>query len=147
MKKFIAAAIFITAVFTLMFTYTSQQQQQEQAFRAALPEIPFPGMVTLVNMGADSCVPCQMMQPFLNELKVEYEDQVKIAFIDVWKHTDYGQKFEIFSIPTQIFFDHHGLESFRHQGYLDKKSIIIILDELLENQKAADINQASTLES
>jgi len=137
MKKFAAAVILILAVFTLMFMYTSQQQKQEQASRKALPAIPSPDMVTLVNLGADSCMPCQMMQPFLDELMIEYEGQAKIVFVDVWKHSDYGQKFEIFTIPTQIFYDHNGQETFRHQGYLDKNSIVKILEELLQKQNSA----------
>jgi thioredoxin 1 len=142
MKKVFTAIVFIGAVFTLMFIYTDQQQKQDQAFRESLPEVPAPGLVTMVNMGSDSCMPCKMMQPFLDELKVEYEDQAKIAFIDVWKHTDYGRKFEIMTIPTQIFFDHQGMETFRHQGYLDKNSIVTILEELLEKQKTAAISHS-----
>lgn len=147
MKKFAVAVIFILTVFTLMFMYSSQQQKQEQASKMALPEIPSPGMVTLVNLGADSCMPCQMMQPFLDELNIEYEGQARIAFVDVWKHSDYGQRFEIFTIPTQIFFDHNGQETFRHQGYLDKNSIVKILEELVEKQKSDAKSQDSSRES
>lgn len=137
MKKFAAVIIFVGAVFTLMFVYTAQQQSQQQSLRESLPEVPAPDMVTLVNLGADSCLPCQMMEPVLEELKEKYKDQVKIAFIDVWKHSDQGQRFRITSIPTQIFYDHQGNEMFRHQGYMDRESIINVLEELIEKQGLA----------
>lgn len=134
MKKFAAVAIFIGAVFTLMFLYTAQQQQREHELRASLPDVPADNMVTFVNLGTDSCLPCQMMEPTLEELKTIYQDRVKIAFIDVWRHTDQGQRFRITTIPTQIFYDHRGEEFFRHQGYMDRESIVKVLEELLEKQ-------------
>ncbi len=137
MKRFVAVTIFIGAVFTIMFLHTAQEYKHEQAIRESLPEIPVPGMVTFVNMGADSCLPCRMMQPFLEELKIQYQDQAKIAYVDVWKHTHYGQRFEIMTIPTQLFFDHNGREVFRHQGFMDKNSISAILEELLDKQNTA----------
>ncbi len=146
MKKLLVALIFIVAVFTLMFLYTAQQQSLDQASWEELPQIPAPGQVTMVNMGSASCLPCRMMQPFLEELKVEYENKAKIAFIDVWKHTEYGQIFEITTIPTQIFFDHQGIEIFRHQGFLDKTSIVNIVEELLEKQEAGAQSPAGPTE-
>jgi thioredoxin 1 len=92
-------------------------------------------------------MPCQMMQPFLDELIIEYKGQAMIAFVDVWKHSDYGQKFEIFTIPTQIFFDHKGQETFRHQGYLDKNSIVQILEELLQKQNSGAESLGSSRKS
>lgn len=142
MKKFAAVIIFVGAVFTLMFVYTAQQQNQEQSSIESFAEIPAPDMVTFVNLGADSCLPCQMMEPVIEELKETYKDQVKIAFIDVWKHTDQGQRFRITTIPTQIFYDHQGNETFRHQGYMDREAIVEVLEELLEQQNIASMDSS-----
>ncbi|WP_052507378.1 thioredoxin family protein [Desulfonatronovibrio magnus] len=134
MKKFAAVIVFLGAVFTLMFMYTAQQQKQEQALRATLPDVPAQGMITFINLGTASCLPCQMMDPILEELQEVYVDQVKIAFIDIGRHADQSQRFRITSIPTQIFFDHRGEEFFRHQGYMDKASIVNVLEDLLSRQ-------------
>jgi thioredoxin 1 len=56
-----------------------------------------------------------------------------VIFIDVWDQANEGQAraFKIMAIPTQIFYDKEGRETFRHTGFFDKKSITAKLDELL----------------
>jgi thioredoxin 1 len=93
-------------------------------------QIPVPGMVTMVDLGAKKCVPCKMMAPILEELKEEYTDRAAIIFIDVWVDPDAGRKFGLRAIPTQIFFDAEGKEVGRHEGFLDKASIVAELQKL-----------------
>lgn len=93
-------------------------------------EIPVPGVVTMVDLGAKKCVPCKMMAPILEELEKEYSDRAAIVFIDVWVNPDAGRKFAIRTIPTQIFFDAEGKEVGRHEGFLDKASIVAELQKL-----------------
>jgi thioredoxin len=78
----------------------------------------------LVDLGADKCIPCKMMKPILDELKVNYKDEFGVTFIDVWKDSDAGQKYNIRVIPTQIFFDASGKELFRHEGFFSKEDIM-----------------------
>jgi thioredoxin 1 len=88
----------------------------------------------MVDLGAKSCIPCKMMAPILEELKVEYQGRAEVIFIDVWDaaNKSKAQAFKIMGIPTQIFYDRQGKETFRHTGFFDKKSITAKLDELLE---------------
>ena len=95
-----------------------------------IKEVPVKGMVTLLDLGADKCVPCKMMAPILEELEKAYKDKAAIVFIDVWKKPEYAKKFNIQAIPTQIFFDKDGKEVFRNTGFLDKKSIIEKMKQL-----------------
>ncbi len=88
-------------------------------------------MPSVVDLGATSCIPCKMMAPILEELRGEYKGRAAIIFVDVWKQKEYGQHYRIRVIPTQIFFNKHGQEVGRHEGYLDKKSIAGVLDKLL----------------
>jgi thioredoxin 1 len=98
---------------------------------AAPAEIPVKDTVTLLDLGARSCIPCKMMAPILEELKKEYQGRAAVIFIDVWKDSEPGKRFKIQGIPTQIFFDKTGKETFRHFGFFDKKSIKEILDKML----------------
>ncbi|MFH1138647.1 MAG: thioredoxin family protein [Pseudomonadota bacterium] len=86
-------------------------------------EIPVPGRVTMVDLGADSCVPCKMMAPILVELEREYRGRAAIVFLDVWKDKAPAERFGIRAIPTQIFFDQKGGEVFRHVGFMSKDDI------------------------
>ncbi len=84
----------------------------------------------LVDLGAGKCVPCKMMAPLLEELKVEYKDRLEVAFIDVWKKPDEAKKYGIKIIPTQIFYDVSGKELFRHEGFFSKEDILAKWKEL-----------------
>ena len=88
------------------------------------------GMVTMIDLGADSCIPCKMMTPIIDELKIEYAGRADIIFIDVSKNPDQARNYGIRSIPTQIFFDKTGKEVFRNTGFMDRKRIVGILSEL-----------------
>ena len=86
--------------------------------------LPVPGMVTMVDLGADACIPCKMMAPILAKLEKAYADKAAIVFIDVWKDKQAARQFGIRVIPTQIFYDENGNEVLRHEGFLDEKLIV-----------------------
>ena len=98
-----------------------------------VPGIPAKNTVTLVDLGATTCIPCKMMLPILEELKKEYKGRAEVTFIDIQDEANAGkaQAFKIMVIPTQIFYDRHGKEVFRHVGFFDKKSISARLDAIL----------------
>jgi thioredoxin 1 len=98
---------------------------------AALPpEIPVPGMVTLVDLGANTCIPCKMMAPILEKMERVYQGKAAVVFIDVWKNPAGAERFKIRVIPTQIFFDKKGKEVLRHEGFLSEKDIIAVFKKL-----------------
>lgn len=93
-------------------------------------QLPVPGTVTMVDLGAKKCVPCKMMAPILEALEKEYKDRAAIVFIDVWENQEAAQKFGIRVIPTQIFYDASGKEILRHEGFMKKEAIIAELTKL-----------------
>jgi thioredoxin 1 len=93
-------------------------------------EAPVKGMVTMVDVGADTCVPCKMMAPIIKELGNEYAGKASIIFIDVWKNTAETVKYDVNVIPTQIFYDKDGKEISRHEGFMERKSIVAMLEKL-----------------
>jgi thioredoxin 1 len=93
-------------------------------------QIPVPGMVTMVDLGAKSCIPCKMMAPIMEELEREYKYRAAIVFIDVWENPSAGKQFGINTIPTQIFYDTKGKEVLRHVGFFDKAGIVAELQKL-----------------
>ena len=99
--------------------------------KPASPAVPVKGMVTMVDLGAKTCIPCKMMAPILVELEKQYKGKAAVVFIDVREDYDAAKKFGIRAIPTQIFYDKTGREVARHEGFMDKKSISDKLDQLL----------------
>jgi thioredoxin 1 len=96
----------------------------------SLPEVPVKGMVTMLDLGADKCIPCKMMAPIMKELEAEYQGKAAIVFIDVWKNPQQAKDFRVRAIPTQIFYDKDGKEVQRHEGFMDKKTIVEALERL-----------------
>ncbi len=88
------------------------------------------GKVTMVDLGADGCGPCDMMTPILSALESEYASKANILFVHVRKEQILAARFGVQSIPTQIFFDAKGKEVFRHVGFFAKADIIAKLTEL-----------------
>ena len=111
----------LVLVMTVISAAATEEKQQ----------VPVPGVVTMVDLGAKKCIPCKMMAPIMEELVKEYQDRAAIVFIDVWENPDAAREFGIRSIPTQIFYDADGKEILRHEGFFDKASIVAELQKLM----------------
>ena len=84
----------------------------------------------LVDLGRGTCIPCKKMKPILDELKAEYGGKAIVRVIDLRDEPNEARKYGIRLIPTQIFFDAEGKEVFRHEGFMDKQSIIAKFAEM-----------------
>ena len=120
----------------LLILFCLFQTRSAVAFESTtevIPGIPVKDTVTLVDLGATTCIPCKLMAPILEEVTQEYQGRAEVLFIDVWDEANEGKAkaFKILAIPTQIFYDRQGREAFRHTGFLDKKSLVDKLEELL----------------
>src|SRR5210317_1492578 len=87
-----------------------------------VPVIPAKNTVTMVDLGAKTCIPCKLMAPILEELEKEYKGRAAVIFIDVWENRDMSKAFRVVTIPTQIFYNKQGHEVYRHIGFFDKDS-------------------------
>jgi thioredoxin 1 len=94
------------------------------------PDVPVKGMVTMLDLGAKSCIPCKMMAPIMEKLEKDYKGKAAIVFIDVWKDPDQSKRFGIRAIPTQIFYDKEGMEVYRHVGFLSENAIVTQLKDM-----------------
>jgi thioredoxin len=110
--------ILLIGIVVFMLSFTTG------AFAKDFSKVPTNGMVTMLDLGAKSCVPCKMMAPILVKLEKAYEGKANIVFIDVWKNREQAPRFKVQMIPTQIFFNAQGEEVYRHVGFLDEKSIV-----------------------
>ena len=122
------------ARFTLLFAAVSIITTPSYLWAADGPSIPVKDTVTMVDLGAKTCIPCKLKAPILEELKVEYQGRAEVIFIDVWEDRSQAKKFGISSIPTQIFWDKQGKEVYRHAGFYSKEQITKWLDMLIERE-------------
>jgi thioredoxin 1 len=85
---------------------------------------------TLAEFGRGTCIPCQEMQPILEELSQQYKNRMVVLSLNVDDYRDLTNQFKIMAIPTQIVLDKDGKELFRHIGFWSKSEIIAQLDKL-----------------
>jgi thioredoxin 1 len=127
----LVSILLIALVGIALVSCSSEEQTTAPAVSSGeIPEVPVKGMVTMVDVGATACIPCKMMAPILEELEREYQGRAAIIFIDVWEHREQGPRFGVQAIPTQIFYDKDGVEAYRHVGFMDKQSIVAMLEKL-----------------
>ena len=106
------------------------------AMANATDDLPVKGMVTMVDLGSDRCMPCRMMMPILDELKEKYRGRAAIVYVDVYERSDLAMKYGVRVIPTQIFYDHKGELVGRHEGFLAREHIEQVLAKLGVPSKA-----------
>jgi thiol-disulfide isomerase/thioredoxin len=82
------------------------------------------GRPTLVEFGAKGCIPCDMMQPILDNLRKNFPQTLNIVFVHVGEEQILSSRYGIRSIPVQVFFDAEGKEVFRHVGFFAEKDVL-----------------------
>ena len=100
------------------------------SFSAELKNLPVKGIVTMVDLGAASCIPCKMMAPILDKLEKRYQGKAAVIFIDLRYNREAVQQFGVQAIPTQIFFDKNGREISRHIGFMSEEAIVARLKSM-----------------
>lgn len=91
---------------------------------AASPPAGEAALPRLVDLGANSCIPCKAMAPILAQLRTDYSGRMLVQFIDVWKDPAAAEPYGIRVIPTQIFFAADGRELARHEGFIGREEIL-----------------------
>jgi thioredoxin 1 len=89
-------------------------------------------LVTFVELGSVSCIPCKQMQPVMKSIEKRYGDQIRVIFHDVWKpdQAEQAKVYRIRLIPTQVFLDANGKEFSCHEGFYPEEEI----DRLLQKK-------------
>jgi thioredoxin 1 len=88
------------------------------------------GKPVLADFGQLTCIPCKMMKPILDKLAEEFKGRIDVLILDTRDYAFLARRHRIRVIPTQIFFDESGKESFRHEGFMSREDILTKLQDL-----------------
>ena len=102
------------------------EMNTEEEFKQALAS----GKPVLVDFGANSCLPCRQMRPVLKEIATEYSEKARVVVIDVYKYQNLAREHKVLMLPTLVFFDSKGKETFRSVGLMEKEKIVGKLKEI-----------------
>lgn len=116
--------------FFLLLGYFLFGLQTGAALATGFDDLPVKGMVTMIDLGATSCIPCKMMAPIMEKVEKDYRGKAAIVFIDVWEHKEQARRFGIRAIPTQVFYNEDGKEVYRHVGFMAEKDIVAQLKKM-----------------
>ncbi|RPJ12343.1 MAG: thioredoxin [Desulfobacteraceae bacterium] len=120
--KYIAVSVLTLAVALFVLSIPAYADKNDN--------IPAKGTVTMIDLGAKSCIPCKMMAPILEKMEKKYAGKAVIHFYDVWKDREPAVRFKIRVIPTQIFFDKNAKEVYRHEGFMSEANIVSQLSKM-----------------
>lgn len=84
----------------------------------------------MVDFFAPWCGPCKMMAPIVEKVAEEYKGKVKIGKLDVDEHNESGNKYEVQSIPTTIFFKNGEMVN-KLIGFQSEEQLKKALDEVV----------------
>lgn len=85
---------------------------------------------TLLECWAPWCGPCQMMEPFLEELAAKWKGRIRVGKMNVDENPRTSSQFQVRSIPTLLIFDNGKLKN-TLAGALPKHSIVRAMNPYL----------------
>ncbi len=133
-KRWIIAGVCLAALLAALglvrFLSAGKPEQTTVPASQEGQALPVKGMVTMLDLGANECLPCKMMIPVMEKVEKEYRGKAAVVFIDVWKDQAPAKRFGIRAIPTQIFFDKEGREIYRHEGFMSEDAIDRVFQRL-----------------
>ena len=88
----------------------------------------------LLDFYGDSCGPCKVLSPIIDELAEENEGTALVAKVNTAYNPELSHLFKIKSIPTLIFFD-KGEMTERYSGLIPKPNLQEILDEYVNSSE------------
>ncbi len=56
----------------------------------------------LIDFSADWCMPCQMMEPIIEELSEKFKGKIKFGKVNVENNQELAQRFNVSSIPNFV---------------------------------------------
>ena len=86
----------------------------------------------LVDVGANWCGPCRLIDPILKELAVEYAGRLKVGKMDFDSSHSSAVRYGIQSLPTLLLFK-NGHEMDRLVGAVPKQRLVRSIEKVLDD--------------
>lgn len=124
----IAVIVLVAVLAIAVVLYRNSQKAVVQSDGTQAVEVN--DLPKFIEIGAKSCVPCQMMQKVMEELRTNYPGKLDIIFHDLDMDPEPAGRYEISVIPTQVLTAPDGTELFRHEGFYPTDEIVAKWKEL-----------------
>jgi thioredoxin 1 len=138
MNKSVKAAIVAVLIVAVIAVIAAKRGRSELPAEYKPEQLTGKGSPALIELGAETCMPCKMMAPILEELKREFAGKLDVHFLNVHEHPGLIPEYNVQVIPLQIFYGASGQELFRHEGFFSKEDILAKWKEFGVELVAAD---------
>ncbi len=90
------------------------------------------GLPMLLDFTRDHCLPCEIMAPWVDELRKKHAGRVLVKEINIDRNEnkELGRFFKTRSIPTQVYVDGAGREVSRHVGLATQAQMELTIEKL-----------------
>ncbi len=79
----------------------------------------------LLSFSRDHCLPCELMEPWLKNIKETYHKKVDVKEVNLDRedNLEYARLFSVMTVPTLVYLDKAGRERGRHFGLATEKQM------------------------
>jgi len=114
----------------------TDQNFEEEILNSDLP--------TEVDFWAPWCNPCRMISPIYGKLSEEYDGKFKFCKINVDENQQTAMKYQIMSIPMQMFFA-GGEKVDEILGAVPERTIRVMVDDIIQNYPSDEKSKLKVL--
>lgn len=86
----------------------------------------------LIDMYADWCGPCRMIEPIVEEIAKEYDGKLEVLKVNVDENPQSAAYYSVRSIPTLIVVNENGQTHKMQTGAVSKNVIIGMFESLIK---------------
>lgn len=102
--------------------------------------------IVLVDFSATWCGPCKVQGKILEEIEAKYGDKIAIAKIDIDENPNIANEFNIYAVPSLVFFINGKLVVFDEPGEKTEESLAEKSKELsIESSKLVGVQSEAFL--
>lgn len=88
---------------------------RQEVFESDIPVV--------LDFYSDTCMPCKMLSPVLEELGKSYRDKLKICKLNVNENAQLADEYGVMAVPTLMYVK-NGREINRTIGFINKNEIL-----------------------
>jgi thioredoxin 1 len=122
MKRFVLVGLAAAAVALLAIAWLRMSGGRDKPAGESI------ALPCLLNFRMDGCVHCERTLPSVEAVKVKHAGRLRVACLDIDRHPELKERFQVSSVPTLIFFNAAGREVLRHQGAVTPEALEGLLE-------------------
>ncbi len=99
--------------------HVNRDNINQEVFHSSIPVI--------LDFYSDSCMPCRVIAPILDDISNEYSNKIKVCKLNINEYSDVAEKYGVMAVPTLMYIK-NGREINRTIGLIEKEEILRMIN-------------------